>query len=233
MRIDRIGDDIVHLWTFPLTLDPSMREELSTEECARADRYHFERDRARFIAGRSHLRRILAAYLGQSPRRLGLEPDAAGKPCVPGWLHFNLSHSHDLAVLAVARFEIGIDLEHIRPIDDSIADMFFSPTEVIALRSLPLSDRQIGFFNCWTRKEAFVKALGMGLSYPLERFCVSVDPNAEARVLSVVDDPAARSSWALHHFQPAPHFIGAIAAHRCGWNVVSMPPIGTETAVRQ
>jgi 4'-phosphopantetheinyl transferase len=217
------GEDEVHLWIFRLDPGPTDGELLAPCERARAERFHFQRDRDRFIAGRGRLRRILGAYLQQSPNLLQFCYGASGKPAVAGPLSFNLSHSGEFAALAVARFGLGVDIECVRPIEEAVAERFFAADEVARLRRLPETQQTEAFFACWTRKEAYVKALGDGLSLPLDCFSVSLEPQESARLLRAGNDPAEPSRWQFHHFVPAPGFVGAIAARRRSWRVRRLP----------
>jgi 4'-phosphopantetheinyl transferase len=186
---------------------------LSEAERARAARFAFDRDRRRFIVGRAQLKRLLAARLGIPPESVEVVYGAHGKPALAPHLaesnlHFNVSHRDGLAVYAFSRKgAVGIDVEAIRPIPDGdrIASRFFSRHEYASWSSLAAAAKPVGFFNCWTRKEAFVKALGDGLTYPLDAFDVSLAPWEPARILR-----GARG-WSLDSFSPAPGFIGAIA----------------------
>jgi 4'-phosphopantetheinyl transferase len=133
-------------------------------------------------------------------------------------LRFNMSHSGDIAVYALSsRREVGVDVEEIRPLADAdtIAERFFSRREHAEYRALPPGDRPLGFFQCWTRKEAFIKALGEGLSHPLDSFDVSLAPGLPAKLLYVRPGPGIKPSWRLQSFSPAPGFVAAIAAEEC------------------
>jgi len=194
-----IGDDEVHVWRIALDRGDgdSLRARLSSDELARAARFHFERDRTRFLVARAALREILAHYLGASPAEIAFVYGDHGKPALApphGDLRFNLSHSHGLALCAVTRGrEVGVDVERIRELDDleDLARSVFSARELAALHRLPEPGLLAGFFTGWTRKEAFIKALGEGLSHPLKRFDVSLEPGRPAR-LERIDGNAAR-----------------------------------------
>jgi 4'-phosphopantetheinyl transferase len=197
---------------------------LSNDERFRARRFVSERDRCRFIVGRARLRQLLAS-------RLGIQPDAVefvygrhGKPALSrrfagSELHFNVAHSEDVAVYAFSREgEIGVDVEAVRGMEDAdkIAERFFSRNEYVEYRALYPRERALGFFNCWTRKEAFVKAIGDGLHYPLRSFDVSLTPGVRAKILRTEDTPGDDCGWRLGSFSPAPGFIGAVAARNVG-----------------
>ncbi|HZG52707.1 MAG TPA: 4'-phosphopantetheinyl transferase superfamily protein, partial [Pyrinomonadaceae bacterium] len=183
-----LADGEVHLWRASLAQTPDalrrLYSTLAPDESAKAARYHFPRDRDHYIAARGLLRQLLGRYLAQPPHALRFAYGAYGKPSLDGAtaaadLRFNLSHSHELALYAFARGrEVGIDIEHIRAdfADDDIAARFFSAREVSMLRALPARARTSAFFNCWTRKEAYIKARGEGLSHPLDQFDVSLTP---------------------------------------------------------
>ena len=197
---------------------------LSDAERQRATRLVFDRDRRRFIVARAWLRRLLAVRLGVPPESVELGYGAHGKPllaryCASSDLRFNVSHAEDAAVYAFSEGrEIGIDVESVRMIPDAddIAERFFSPRENEAYLALDPSDRPLGFFNCWTRKEAFVKAFGDGLCHPLNRFDVSLAPGEPAKILRVEDMPGDQCGWALHDFFPGPGLIGAIVVQEIG-----------------
>jgi 4'-phosphopantetheinyl transferase len=191
---------------------------LSAAEQARASRFVFERDRNRFIMGRARLRKFLGQRLGLRPDSVELVYGARGKPALSprqaatGW-RFNLSHCGDVVVHAFSRHrDIGVDVEAVRvlPDADSIAERFFSRSEHETYRALDSGDRPTGFYNCWTRKEAFIKALGDGLSYPLGRFDVSLAPGEPARILRVGTLTGTDCGWMLHSFVPGPGLVGAI-----------------------
>jgi 4'-phosphopantetheinyl transferase len=212
----------VHVWL--AALDPgaeateSLCEILSDDERQRAARFRFQKDRDRFIVARSTLRNILARYLHSDPRRLRFEYGEHQKPFIESTrLRFNLSHSHRLALYGVALDkEIGIDIEHIRADFASldIAERFFSPREVISLKSFPDCARTEAFFNCWTRKEAYIKVRGTGVSHGLENFAVSLDE--PARLLSDLSDPQAVSRYSLFNLRPAQEYAGAVAVEGQG-----------------
>lgn len=191
---------------------------LSPEEQQRARRFVFERERNQFIATRAKLRQLLGARIGVRPEFVELVYGKYGKPALDPRLtaqalHFNLSRSHDMAVFAfVSGRQIGIDIEFVRPIvtADHIATQFFSAGEQTAFRSLATEDRTLAFFNAWTRKEAFIKALGEGLHHPLDTFDVSLTPEEPARIYRVGMSNGTDCGWRLHSFRPGPGFVGAI-----------------------
>jgi 4'-phosphopantetheinyl transferase len=191
---------------------------LSDGERLRASRFVSERDRRRFAVGRARLRHLLASRLGVQPDAVDFVLGPRGKPALsPRFadsdLRFNVSHSEDVAVYAFSRGrEIGVDVEAVRGLRDAddIVARFFSRRENETYRALDLRDKVPGFFNCWTRKEAFVKALGDGLHCPLDRFDVSLAPGEPARILRVDNTPGDECAWCMDDFSPAPGFVAAV-----------------------
>ena len=174
---------------------------LSDAERHRARRFAFNRDASRFIVARARLRQLLAARLVLSRRFADSD------------LHFNVSHCDDVAAYAFSGgHAIGIDVEAVREISDAdnIAARYFSRLENATYRSLKPCHRSLGFFNCWTRKEAFIKAQGDGFGYPLDRFDVSLAPGEAARLLRVGDESGELCGWRMMSFSPAPGFVGAV-----------------------
>lgn len=215
-----IGPDLVDIWAWRLDVSRDRLSRftaaLSESELGRAARFRHERDRMRFIAGRGGLRDIISCYLGVPAKRLVFNVNAFGKPRLPARrppLHFNLSHSGDMAVLAVSdRYHVGVDIEEILPLREDVAGRFFSAMERQALRFVPPEKYLGAFYRCWTRKEAFVKAHGAGLSFPLDAFDVSVHAAGEPKLLSLDGDKDASAQWRLLNVALPPHFVGAVAA---------------------
>ena len=195
---------------------------LSATEREQAGRLAFARDRHRFIVARARLRQLLATRLGVRPAAIELTSGPYGKPMLAprfraSELRFNVSHSADLAVYAFARGrEIGVDVEAIRSIPDAdkISARFFSAGEAAAYAALDAGSRPIAFVNCWTRKEAFLKALGGGLNYPLDRIEVSLAPDAPATIVRVAGTPGDACGWRLGSFTPARGFVGAVVVEQ-------------------
>jgi 4'-phosphopantetheinyl transferase len=238
-----LGEGEVHVWRIWLSshlprLD-RLRPLLSADEHRQAERFYFQRDQQRFIVGRGLLRTILGQYLNVPPAELAFAYGPQGKPelgsaeCVGiprrnsgefradagTQLRFNVSHSHDLALVAVASGrEIGVDVERVRPgpARERIAERYFSARETTLLRSLPADQQDQAFFRCWTRKEAYLKGRGAGLSIPLDSFEVSLLPG-EAATLWSADDEAMR--WTLRGLEPAPHYLAALAVERDDWHL--------------
>jgi len=218
----------VHVWRFGLEPPDDCVQRLWTtlavEERDRAARFHFERHRRRFVAGRGFLRAVLGRYLHQQPQRLRFRYGMHGKPAVEaaGDVHFNLSHSGDAALLGVTRGrEIGVDLERVRPRDhlEELAQRFFAPGEVTALATVGAAEKELAFFSCWTRKEAFLKAGGEGLARPLDQFTVSLRPDEPAHLLAVEGDPEEASRWSLRTLTPWPGFVACLALRDHDWNL--------------
>jgi 4'-phosphopantetheinyl transferase len=212
----RLSADEVHVFVADLDGPPPV-DCLSPDERARAARFHFARDQRRFVAARALLRGLLGRYLGLDPAEVVFGYGPRGKPFLaapPRSLRFNVSHSDGLALLAFAEGrELGIDLERERPLSDAegIAGRFFSAGEGKALFGLPEGERGRAFFRCWTRKEAFIKATGDGLSRPLDGFEVTVGPGEDARLLRVDGEPEEVGRWWLQDVEPAAGFLGALA----------------------
>lgn len=201
-------------------LDAYSRDEaiLSKAERARAAAFRFDHLRERYVAAHCALRRSLARRVGTHARDLVFVDSAHGRPSLaerPAGLDFNLSHSAGIALIAIARdARIGVDLEAMRRIDDrmTLAARFFSSGETAALRASPAHEADAAFLRCWTRKEAYIKALGLGLSHSLSAFDVSLD--ADARLLRDETDPTASARWALHDLSRPPRYLAALAADR-------------------
>jgi 4'-phosphopantetheinyl transferase len=192
---------------------------LSNDEKARADRFLNPSHGYSFKIAHGRMRGILGQWIGAEPASLAFAVGPNGKPSLTGLAAppaFNLTHSGALAALAVADAgDIGVDIEEIRPIRENIAERYFSVSEVAQLRALPIAEQDDAFFRCWTRKEAIVKALGDGLTMPLDRFTVDITTDTEAGLQASFDtEPAA--SWRLLPFRPADGYHGAIAVRTKG-----------------
>lgn len=188
---------------------------LSEAERARASRFRFDRDRIRFVNCRAILRRLLALYTGAAPEAVEIAEGPRKKPFLArGGIEFNVTHSGSRALLGFTRSTpLGVDLEKLRPVPDheSLAARFFSPLERDLLRGIDPALRERSFLRCWTRKEAFVKALGDGLHHPLDAFDVELRPDWPARFLGIRGDAAGVSGWSLHDLDVGPGFAGAAA----------------------
>jgi 4'-phosphopantetheinyl transferase len=224
--------DEVHVWCIPLETTAGdlarLEATLSAGERARAARYRFGRDRERFVVRRGRLRLIIGASLGIAPDRLEIADGHPGRPVLTGigsqddW-KFSQTHSAELSLLALARGRsVGVDLERVRPsrFDPALAGRFFSPSEQKALRDLPPWLGERAFFAAWTRKEAFLKARGEGLSMPLDGFSVSLDPRQPAEVLDCRGGEVERSRWSLCDLPVGPGWAAALAVEGAGWRLV-------------
>lgn len=214
----------IHLWRGDLNVEFSKIEQLeknlAPDEVKRANRFHFAKDRQHFIAGRGFLRKIISLYGKLEPHELQFNYGSHGKPIlanstVANKLAFNLSHSQGLALYAIGyQCSVGIDLEHIRPIKDveNLAKRFFSPREYDLIASLPPMERQKAFFQFWTCKEAYLKAIGEGLG-GLEKVEVALKENACPQLLETVGKSTA-SDWFLHQFIPGTDYLATVAVNR-------------------
>lgn len=219
----------VHLWLATVEVPAfdfaRLQRFLSSDEKARAAHFRFERDRHRFVAARGFLRTILSLYLNCLPTELHFEYTEYGKPSLANprlnsSLNFNLAHSGKLALYAITLDRaIGVDVEEIRQefASEEIARRFFSVSEASQLFSIPANDRAKAFFDCWTRKEAFIKAKGLGLSLPLDQFDVSLTPEAPALLLETRWDKKERSRWSLKAIDLGPNYSAAVAVEGRHW----------------
>lgn len=210
----------IDLWFWRLDQAAAAPPVLSPDETDRAARFVNPLHANRYRAGRTGLRNILAGYAASDPADLVFDYNPQGKPSVAGGPQFNLSHTGDFAALAVAETgRIGVDIEALRPIEPDIAKRFFSACENTSLSDLPATQWQDGFYRCWTRKEALVKAFGAGLSMPLDSFDVTLTPDMPAQLLRLDGVDSAAKDWALVHLDPAPGIVGAIAVQAKGQTV--------------
>jgi 4'-phosphopantetheinyl transferase len=226
-----LAADEVNVWIAVLDRSPeevaALQALLSADELDRTARIHSPRTRVEFAVGRGLLRTLLASYLGVGAARIRFALGPAGKPELrePSGtgLHFNVTHSHGLAMYAVtSRCPVGVDVEHLRPMSNylGLAERYFSPREFEMLRSLPDEQRAEAFFHAWTRKEAFLKARGVGLSYGLERVEVTLGPQEPAQLLRLDGEERQARSWSLCNLEPAPGFVGALALERHDYRLI-------------
>lgn len=218
--------DEVHVWRVFLNCSEKELHEfkatLACNETARAQRFVFQMDRDYFVATRGVLRQLLGRYLNRAAADVEFEYGPQGKPVLRTEssqkpVQFNVSHSHGVALLAFAiRRQVGVDVELVRPdfASGKIAERFFSEQEVLELRSLPPATQNEGFFLCWTRKEAYIKARGEGLQIALKSFHVSLTPGKAER-LQAEDE----SCWSLRSLLPGPQYVGAIVAEGKDWQL--------------
>jgi 4'-phosphopantetheinyl transferase len=212
--------DIVNVWVrtlqVPSAIESTCYEVLTSEERERAGRYRVGRPRNDFILTRGTLRSLLARYVGMTPQELSLRYSEYGKPILDGPfdLRFNVSHTDGLALIAIVRArEIGIDVEKIHAAQDArkLAERFFSVRECHFLEGLSGEELQVAFFRCWTRKEAYVKARGEGLSLPLHQFDVAVAPNESRALLATRPDPSEAGRWILQDLPVSHGYVAALA----------------------
>ncbi|HVK80504.1 MAG TPA: 4'-phosphopantetheinyl transferase superfamily protein [Verrucomicrobiae bacterium] len=216
----------VDLWLWPLTADSGSESEhwrvMSADERARATRFVFDKHRIRYIHGRGRLRQILALYTGIAPEDIAFNLSAYDKPSLANALakplFFNLSHSGELAALGISGdAELGVDIEWIRELKEDISSRYFSASECAVLHALPEEAQPRAFFECWSRKEAYIKASGEGLSIPLNSFDVAFGPGVAPRFLRI-DEPQPHNpeDWRLYAFEPEAGCMGAMAAKTNG-----------------
>jgi len=208
----------VHVWRIKLDQEDDrlerFRRMLEAHELERAGRFHFEKHRRHFIVARGFLRSVVARYLGTQPEALRFSYGSYGKPALESEhrLRFNLSHSNEVALLGVTLdAELGVDVEHIRAdfASEDIAQRFFSRAEVETFNALPKEEQVAAFFRCWTRKEAYIKAIGKGLSHPLDAFDVTLAPGTPPALLRAEDDDASR--WLLTDLDAGADYAAALA----------------------
>jgi 4'-phosphopantetheinyl transferase len=226
---------MVHVWSLRTTevtnaVVSEFEQFLAPDERTRAERFRFENLQHSFVVTRGALRVLLGRYLHVPPAKIQIEYGSKGKPSLaePELATFNVSHSGGLAVFAFAAgCEIGVDVEEIRPPADmlDIAQRFFCPAETAELISLPANQRELAFFNCWTRKEAYIKALGEGLSLPLDGFQVTLRPGEPASIIHLAGDANAASNWKLHDLGLSTAYAGALAYHGLGRQLRVSQPI--------
>ena len=232
--ISHLGPGEVHVWS--ALLDPAstdigrFSEILSQDEKERASRFHFEKNRNEFIISRGSLRVLLGSYLRVPAHELSFAYSRYGKPYLADSDHispveFNLSHSEGIVVLAFTRGrKVGVDIEYVgRNFDfEEIAERFFSRAEQQMLQNTPAEERGTAFFRCWTRKEAYIKALGNGLSHSLFEFDVSLAPKQISALLATRPDPSEADRWLLRDLPIAAGYVAALAVEadrtgKCNW----------------
>jgi 4'-phosphopantetheinyl transferase len=231
-----LPEDEVHLWRIDIDVigadESQWQQVLSSDELTRASSFHFSRDRQRFVATRAWLRTILAGYLRTDPRKndsRGLtfsyskkEKPSLGPAFATSDVTFNVSHSGGIALLAFARGrEIGVDVEQVRSNSDleGISRRFFSTREQSQLAALSGEEKVEGFFRCWTRKEAYIKATGDGLSLPLHQFDVSIRPGESNALLATRPDDLEAGRWLLREVPAGPGYIAALCVRGQDWKL--------------
>lgn len=226
-----LSEQEIHVWRAPLQLKPkrieALRCTLTRDELARAGRFHFPIHRTGFIAARGVLRAILSRYVGVEPGQLRFSYNAWGKPALDhpfgeSGIHFSVSHSVGLALFALRRGKlVGVDLEQVCPHFEwkPIAERYFSVEENAALDALPVDHRPHAFFLSWTQKEAFLKARGEGLSFPLDQVETPLWTGVPTGIRNKQDDPESSLDWSVQALHPAPDYLASIVAEGQGWGL--------------
>jgi len=221
----------VHIWRAVLDLPSKSVQELkgslSFDERMKAERFSFVRDKTRFIIARGILRLILACYLGVEPGAIRFCYEKNGKPRLQNAgaktdIQFNLSHSKGFALYVLTRgHEVGVDIEYLREISEmeQIVEQFFSARERVVFRTLPTSEKKATFFRWWTRKEAFMKAVGEGLSYPLYRFDAVLEKGKSVESSGLLEGAHQGPKWSIWDVRPAEEFAGAVVVEGIDWDV--------------
>jgi 4'-phosphopantetheinyl transferase len=226
-----ISENAIHIWTVRINsadeLPGKVAAVLSPDEMARAARFRTEQLRRFFTAARATLRYLLGRYQGIDPKLVRFDYEPAGKPALAGEspLRFNLSHSGDVVVVAIGlKCILGVDVEQVHPVDhmEDIARRFFHPDEAAEVLSSPASQRERAFFSCWTRKEAYLKATGSGLSTPLQSFRVSIQPDAPP---ILIDETGRSDRWTLCSLSVAPGYAAALVYLGRDKNVIIQPVV--------
>jgi 4'-phosphopantetheinyl transferase len=233
-----------HLWFIPLIADVDAvqqhRQLLAPDERARAGRFHLAEHRRRFVVGHGAVRRILSRYVTAQPQEVVFVYGAKGKPDLaadqnPHRVKFNLTHSGDLALLAVTQNqELGVDVEFVKADfgGSEIAERFFSAREVAMLFAIDERERNAAFFACWTRKEAFIKAVGEGLSLPLDSFDVAFGPGVKPALTHVEGSPGEATRWSMYDIAAGPEYKAALVIAGDGHHLVHCH-WGTEATGRE
>jgi 4'-phosphopantetheinyl transferase len=223
-----IPPDEIHIYQTNLDKSPAeinnFKKLMSVDELQKAARFKFDIDRNNYITGRGFLRTILSQYLNTSPEDIMFSYAEKGKPYVKDIeIKFNLSHSKNYAVYAIAlNTEVGIDIEYLKNIPDAydISERFFSEEEREELKKMNEDRISLAFLNCWTRKEAFIKAVGEGLSYPLADFSVSISPGSEPGILWIKKNINEVKEWTLYNIKTDQSYISSVAVKSTGKKIV-------------
>jgi 4'-phosphopantetheinyl transferase len=232
------GHTEVHVWAVwldaPAEVNLAYRRLLSPDEIVRADRFVFEHLTRSYELSQGALRLLLARSLKCTPQYIEFGFGPRGKPMLQAGsqLCFNMAHSGGLALYACTlNCEIGVDVEELRDIPDieQVASHYFSKAEAVELLSIgPEIPRREAFFRCWTRKEAYIKAIGEGLYLPLDQFQVTLLPDTAAKFVHIGNDVSAASEWTLQHLDPAPNYVGALAYQGAPRTMVLHEPLNPE-----
>lgn len=222
-----LAADAVDVWLLNLAQPEEVRARLwtllSADEKERAQRFHFDVHRHRYGVGRGVLRLLLGNYLKVPPQTIEFAYGEQDKPFLShSELEFNVSHAEDVALLAFSWGRaVGVDVEAVRPLSDAenVARISFSQQELAEYTAVSEAQKPQAFFNCWTRKEAFIKAVGTGLSYPLDSFDVSLIPGEAAQLLQIQGSQAEAAKWRLQALDPVDGYVGAIVAAGQDWRL--------------
>jgi len=226
-----LPENEVHVWLASLEQPEAvmlqLKHTLSHDELIRAGKFHFEKDRDYFMAARGLLRSLLGRYLDMQPAQLQFAYNENGKPSLSAslqgkTLNFNLSHSHNLALFAYSYIgSVGVDIEYMRAdvAVEQVARVSFSPREQALLLALPIEERRHAFYACWTRKEAYIKGRGTGLSLEPNLFDVAFLPGEPAALLASREDPREPARWTLQALEPGAGYAGALAVEGHGWSL--------------
>jgi 4'-phosphopantetheinyl transferase len=221
--VSTLAENHIHIWHIPLQAEEAQIENaavlLDDEEQCRASRFKFPQHRRRFMMAHAGLRLILARYTQAAADKLRFAKHNHNKPYLADFpqVQFNLTHSEDVALCAITlNTPLGIDVEYHQSSTDmlGVAERFFSPDEFQFLIQLPASQQAQGFFNAWTRKEAFIKAIGDGLHFPLDKFSVSIAVNKPVEIIEIEGDSLLAKCYQLISFTPAVNYTAALAIHR-------------------
>ena len=225
-----VHNDEVHVWSASLDRSAgqveNLNKTLSADEKDRAKRFHFQRDHDHFVAARGILRALLARYLNIGPSQLQFTYNPFGKPTLiggkgAGTICFNVSHSRGLALYAIGRGrELGIDLESLQTRLDlgRMAGISFSAPEIAAFHAVPADKRTEVFLSCWTRKESYLKAMGLGLMRDIKQFDVTTGPWGKV-VIHGNGGPKVDSHWSIRELVPGTHYVGAVAVKGPRWQL--------------
>lgn len=226
-NLREISDNEIHIYQTYLDKPPSeidnFRKILSQDELQKADRYKFDSDRNNYITCRAILRNILSQYSDFSPDEIIFSYTDKGKPYLNGnEIKFNLAHTNSYAAYAIIKEkEVGIDLEYVRRIPDAlkIASRYFSSAEINELKEISETELDRAFLNCWTRKEAFIKATGDGLSYPLADFSISLNSDLP-EILYIKGKLSEIKEWSLYNVKVESDYVSSLAVMSKGMKLV-------------
>lgn len=229
-RLPQLRPGVVYIWEGRLDVRADVvagaRGLLSARERKRADRFVYDRHRRRYMVAQAHLRRVLGQLTRTGPEHVRFHYEDKGKPFLPGGPSFNQSHSEERIMIAVAASgRLGVDIEEIRTVRLmlEIADKNFAPDEAARMHAAPAHERQELFFRLWTRKEAFLKALGFGLTHPLRSFSVDPTPGAPRGLLHVEDLPEDPARWHIGGVRCSSGAKAALALDQAGVETEPLP----------